>query len=98
MAKDNSKQRAAIEFLGSMRGQYIVSQALTLAAKLLTGNVAEGVVAEASNAADMIYLRDHLFPVYPRVTKAIWNEKDVDPCHYCGSEEHDHGWCLQQGR
>jgi len=21
-----------------------------------------------------------------------------DPCHYCDSEDHEHGWCLEQGR
>ena len=53
-------QGKALEFLFSMRGRYIVSQALYHALKVL-GDVQPEVMQEKSNMDDMRYLRDMLF-------------------------------------
>lgn len=53
-------QDKALEFLFSMRGRYIVSQALYHALKAL-GSVQPEVMQEKSNMDDMQYLRDMLF-------------------------------------
>ena len=53
-------QDKALEFLFSMRGRYIVSQALYHALKVL-GDVQPEVMQEKSNMDDMRYLRDMLF-------------------------------------
>jgi hypothetical protein len=53
-------QDKALEFLFSMRGRYIVSQALYHALKIL-GDVQPEVMQEKSNMGDMQYLRDTLF-------------------------------------
>ena len=55
-------QVEAEEFLGSMRGQYIVSQALCIAVKEMS-KVKEPHT-EHSNIADMNYLLETLFPIY----------------------------------
>ena len=54
-------QVEAEEFLGSMRGQYIVSQALCIAVKEMS-KVKEPHT-EHSNIADMNYLLETLFPI-----------------------------------
>jgi len=61
MGKMKEKQIEASEFLQSMRGQYIVSQALCLAVKEMS-KVKEPHT-EHSNIADMNYLIDTLFPI-----------------------------------
>ena len=53
-------QGKALEFLFSMRGRYIVSQALYHALKVL-GDVQPEVMQEKSNMDDMRYLRETLF-------------------------------------
>ena len=35
--------------------------------------------------------------ILPELKAALERSEETDPCHYC-SEEHDHGWCLEQGR
>jgi len=49
----------AVEFLGSIRGRYIMAQALHYAIEALDS--VEGVHKEISNLDDMRYLRDELF-------------------------------------
>jgi hypothetical protein len=55
----------AIEFMNSMRGQYIMSQALTVA--IDTMKQVEPPHTEFSNIADMEYLRDEIFPIFKAV-------------------------------
>lgn len=58
---DQEEQREeALTFLCSLRGRYIVSQALYHALKAL-GSVQPEVRQEKSNMADMQYLREVLF-------------------------------------
>jgi len=54
----------AMVFLASMRGQYIVSQALHYGIEALTA-VEPGTMQEKSNISDMEFLRDSLFNLYP---------------------------------
>tara|TARA_R100001244_G_scaffold93972_1_gene70637 strand:+ start:20 stop:247 length:228 start_codon:yes stop_codon:yes gene_type:complete len=56
-------QTKAHAFLASMRGRYIVSQALHVAIETL-GSVEPPVMREESNIADMQYLKDTIFPLY----------------------------------
>ena len=55
-----------LEFLNSMRGRYIMSQALYLAMKEINARPYER--QEPSNVADMQYLYDHLFGLYSELT------------------------------
>ena len=59
----------AIEFAGSTRGVYIISQALLIASEVLTDESKPVSEREPSNAADMLYMREHLFPFYFRLTQ-----------------------------
>lgn len=63
--KPTDKQLKAYEFAASLRGQFILSQALVLAIKSL--EQAEGVHKEVSNISDMQFLLDHMFPMYKGV-------------------------------
>jgi len=51
------EREKALALFSSMRGQYIISQALFLAHRELKD-------AEPSNAADMKLLHDELFPIF----------------------------------
>jgi len=53
----------AKDFATSMRGQYILSQALCLAIEKMN-EVEPEHMRETSNISDMEYLRDELFPIY----------------------------------
>lgn len=55
-----TQQDAAVEFLFSGRGRYIVSQALYHALRVM-GDVKPEVYQEKSNMDDMWYLRETLF-------------------------------------
>ena len=58
----------AIEFASSVRGQYIISQALCLAiVKLNDDTAGRPHMREDSNISDMEFLRDELFPIYKAV-------------------------------
>tara|TARA_Y100000310_G_scaffold95923_1_gene93697 strand:+ start:486 stop:725 length:240 start_codon:yes stop_codon:yes gene_type:complete len=59
-----NKRAEAIEFLGGMRGQYIVAQALHYAIKSLE-SVEPEIMQEKSNIDDMKYLRENLFNMFP---------------------------------
>tara|TARA_Y100000310_G_scaffold273470_1_gene288951 strand:+ start:1338 stop:1559 length:222 start_codon:yes stop_codon:yes gene_type:complete len=59
----------AKEFAISMRGQYILSQALCLAIEKMN-EVKPEHMKEISNISDMEYLRDELFPIYKAVQNA----------------------------
>ena len=67
----------ALEFANSIRGQYIISQALTIANGVLESyEVDEDVIrAEPSNRADMELLLE-AFPLYKIHEEAIWKEND----------------------
>ena len=67
----------ALEFANSIRGQYIISQALTIANGVLeTYEVDENVIrAEPSNRADMEFLLK-AFPLYRIHEVAIWKEEN----------------------
>lgn len=65
MTKGNDcyiRAKAAREFARSMRGQYIIGQALTVAIQVL--EEVDGLNREDSNISDMKYLRDYVFPLY----------------------------------
>jgi len=68
----------ALEFAGTIRGQYIISQALTMAIGVLLkyeeGNKIDLRYAEPSNRADMEYLLD-AFPLY-KIHDVIKKEYD----------------------
>ena len=57
--KDTEK---AMEFLNSIRGRYIVSQALSIAIRQL--KAVKPPHTEVSNIADMEFLHKNLFPIY----------------------------------
>jgi hypothetical protein len=54
-----SKREQAIGFLNSMRGRYIVAQALSVAIKTLSA--VPPPHTEVSNIADMEYIRENIF-------------------------------------
>jgi hypothetical protein len=62
-----TKEQEAIEFLGSVRGQYIMGQALQLAIESLE-SVEPEVMRELSNISDMAFIRDNLFSMGASVT------------------------------
>ena len=53
-----SKHEQAIGFLNSMRGRYIMAQALSIAIK--TMSAVPSLHTEVSNIADMEYIRENL--------------------------------------
>ena len=59
------KNKKAIEFASSVRGQYIISQALCVAIDKMSE--APDQMRENSNIDDMEFLRDELFPIYKAV-------------------------------
>jgi len=67
----NDKDQA-IEFASSMRGQYILSQALWHAIVKL--NEVPEPMREVSNISDMEYLLDNLFPMFKAVQLAQQGE------------------------
>jgi len=60
--------KKAMEFATSLRGQYILSQALSVAIEKMK-EVPENM-REVSNISDMEYLRDEIFPIYKAVLEA----------------------------
>lgn len=62
------RREMAIDIAKSVRGGYIVSQALTIAAQVIMARPKE--YREPSNVADMNLLRDELFPTYKLVEEA----------------------------
>ena len=65
----------ALEFANSIRGQYIISQALTIANGVLEAYEVDqdSMRAEPSNRADMEFLLK-AFPLYKIHEVAIWKE------------------------
>ena len=57
-----------MEFANSVRGRFIISQALTIGADKLKES-------DPSNSDDMIYLLE-LYPMYPAVQNALIESKD----------------------
>jgi len=64
-AEEASVRKEAIEFMGGMRGQFILSQALYIAVQELEKVPLPN--REASNISDMKYLLDNLFTIYKHV-------------------------------
>jgi hypothetical protein len=62
-------QKEVMDFFATMRGQFIVSQALSVAIKTLE-SVEPEVMQETSNIEDMKYLMKNLFPLYAAVEQA----------------------------
>ena len=71
--KDNQKE--AVKFSATFRGQYIISQALTKAIKVMK-DVPEPHT-EHSNIEDMQYLLDNLFFLFPEMETATLDIKDA---------------------
>ena len=67
-----SQQEQATEFAASIRGQYIISQALWHAIVKL--NEVPEPMKEESNISDMEFLLDNLFPMYKAVQLAQQGE------------------------
>ena len=69
----------ALAFANSIRGQYIISQALTIANSVLeTYEVNKDMIrAEPSNRADMQFLLK-AFPLYGIHEQANWEEDDEE--------------------
>ena len=65
---NNMSKDEAVKFASSMRGQYIISQALFTAIETME-KVPE-VEREESNISDMKYLMDTLFPIFKAVNQA----------------------------
>jgi len=63
--KLNDNQREAVKFTSSFRGQYIISQALYKAVQVMK-EVPEPHT-ERSNIADMEYLLENLFTIFPNI-------------------------------
>lgn len=61
----NMTKLDAIALAQSPRGQYILSQALTIAIK--TMEAVEPPRREVSNIEDMRFIRDNLFPIFAEV-------------------------------
>ena len=61
--RDGEEKKECIEFAGSLRGTYLISQALNIAITVLD-NV-KAPYREISNMTDMRYLRHYLFNLYP---------------------------------
>ncbi len=81
----NAETEKAVAFLHSLRGNWIVGQALTVAARALAGPASTRPYheQEPSNAKDMLYLRDSLFSMYSDVqasltTAAVTAERHIE--------------------
>jgi|TARA_R100000093_G_scaffold14479_4_gene8268 hypothetical protein len=72
--KPKTPRENAMELLDSLRGHYIVGQALSLAIKEIESRPFQE--QEPSNVADMTLLRDELFPMYKDVEDATQEAKD----------------------
>ena len=78
--KQKEKHKMALELLGSFRGHYIISQALSIAIRQL--NKVKGVHKELSNIQDMEMLYEEIFPIYkidemtPKQVKKLLTKKN----------------------
>ena len=57
-----AERNNALEFMASLRGQYIIAQALHYGIEAL--NMVEESYREVSNLSDMEYLRDNLYQLF----------------------------------
>ena len=77
------KERIAIELFRSLRGQFIVSQALAVAIETL--KKVEPPFREESNIEDMEILHEVLFPLYqPEVFRKARNASLASPTSFSG--------------
>ena len=67
LSEKYKKECQAIRFVNSLRGKYIMSQALCIAVKEMSK--VKHPHKEMSNIADMEYLIEYLFPIYRIVEK-----------------------------
>ena len=84
--KKDKKNDDAMNFLNSMRGHYIISQALYIAIEELD-KVTDFKHRQTSNMQDMQYLQDNLFNMYPIAHEekaAILEKLDIKDCPDCG--------------
>ena len=65
---EENKQKVAFEFLVSLRGQFIMGQALQVAIEAMES--VEPEMRERSNIQDMKFLRDNLFNLGAAISKA----------------------------
>lgn len=66
--KMGDERKEALKFLGSLRGQYIMGQALYVAAETL--KKVDEPFTELSNIADMEYLMEHVFPMFKQLKES----------------------------
>lgn len=67
------ERKDALNFMCSLRGQYILAQALYVAAETLKKVPAPHT--ELSNIADMEYLMDHLYPIYKELERSKYETR-----------------------
>ena len=65
---EKNKQEVAFEFLVSLRGQFIMGQALQVAIEAMES--VEPEIRERSNIQDMKFLRDNLFNLGAAISNA----------------------------
>ena len=65
VGEENRREHEALELFASPRGNYLMSQALTIAISTMEAMERP----ETSNIDDMRYIRKHLFPVYHELMK-----------------------------
>ena len=66
-------QKAAVEFTATFRGQYIISQALVKAIEVM--KQVPQPMTENSNIADMEYLVENLFTIFPQVEGVVSDDQ-----------------------
>jgi hypothetical protein len=74
MVKPDTPRERAMQLLDSLRGHYILGQALSLAIKEIESRPMRE--QEPSNVADMTLLRDELFPMYKQVEDVTQEVQD----------------------
>ena len=68
--KNNEEFKRALAFAQSLRGQYIIGQALYIAIETMKKVPAPHT--EISNIKNMEYLMDNLFPIFKYVKGGCW--------------------------
>ena len=65
--EDREKRKEALDFALSLRGQYIISQALHYA----IGELSKAEYPELSNIDDMLYLKENFFNLFFDTSKIV---------------------------
>lgn len=66
--KMGNERKGALKFMSSLRGQFIMGQALYIAAETL--KKVDEPFTELSNIADMEYLMDNVFPMFKQLKES----------------------------